>query len=212
MPYYYQRYEPIKIGPLNTSKIELKQLGIAWLAISIAFANVLIRGNFSLFPQMFIISAITVGSGFFFHELGHKIMAQKYGCFAEFRAFFNMLIFAVIISFAGFVFAAPGAVMISGHPTRKQNGIISLAGPLVNLVFAYLFFILLTFSVLLNLSAFLITLFSYGFLINTWLALFNLLPFGNFDGRKVLNWNKLVYGVTIGFTILMFLSQMISIG
>jgi Zn-dependent protease len=206
-----QVYEPIKIGPLSTSKAELKQLGIAWLAISIAFANVLSGGRWLVFPQMLFISAVTVGTGFFFHELGHKIMAQKYGCFAEFRAFINMLVFAVIISFAGFVFAAPGAVMIAGRPTRKQNGIISLAGPLVNLVFAYIFFIMLTFSVAIGLSGFILTLFGYGFLINTWLALFNLLPIGNFDGRKILHWNKGIYGITVALAAVMFLSQMISL-
>jgi len=155
----------------------------------------------------FVIAAITVGTGFLFHELGHKIIAQRFGCFAEFRAYYQMLFFAVLISFAGFVFAAPGAVMISGHPTKKQNGIISLSGPLVNLVFAYIFFILLSVFAIINPNPFLITLFSYGYLINIWLALFNLLPFGNFDGRKILHWNKTAYGITIGFAALMFLAQ-----
>jgi Zn-dependent protease len=204
---YYPGYKPIRFGPLNTSKTELKQISIAWLAISFAFANILhLEYNFLI---TFLIAAITVGTGFLLHEFGHKIMAQKYGCFAEFRAFYNMLFFAVIISFFGFVFAAPGAVMIAGHPTRKQNGVISLAGPLVNLVFAYLFFMLLAFSALFAQSAFLATLFSYGFLINTWLALFNLIPIGNFDGRKVLHWNKTVYYIVLALAGFMFLAQLV---
>ncbi|MBW2994831.1 hypothetical protein KY312_00615 [Candidatus Woesearchaeota archaeon] len=202
---YYPGYKPIKMGPFNTSRIEIKQISIAWLAISFAFANILrFRYGFIL---SFIIAAVTVGTGFLFHELGHKIVAQKYGCFAEFRAFYQMLFFAVLISFAGFVFAAPGAVMISGHPSKKQNGIISLAGPLVNLVFAYLFFILLVIVSAVAQSPFLMLLFGYGYLINTWLGLFNLLPFGNFDGRKILHWNKWAYGIILGFAAVMFLSQ-----
>jgi Zn-dependent protease len=202
---YYPGYQPVKIGPITTSRTELIHLSVAWLAIAVAFANVLSDRNLSLFPQMFLISAVAVGSGFFLHELGHKLVAQKYGCFAEFRAFFSMLAFAVVLSFSGMVFAAPGAVMIAGHPTKKQNGIISVAGPLVNLVLAYLFFILLFVSLSLGLSPILISLFNYGFFVNNWIAIFNLIPFGNFDGRKILAWNKLVYGALVAFALLTFI-------
>jgi Zn-dependent protease len=32
-----------------------------------------------------------------------------------------------------------------------------------------------------------------GFIINSWLALFNMIPFWQFDGAKVFKWNKPVY-------------------
>jgi Zn-dependent protease len=35
-----------------------------------------------------------------------------------------------------------------------------------------------------------------GVEINAWLAVFNLLPFGNFDGYKVFQWSKKVWGIT----------------
>ncbi|MBW3016730.1 M50 family metallopeptidase, partial [Candidatus Woesearchaeota archaeon] len=170
--YHYslgEMYKPIKIGPLNTSKTELKQLALAWFAVSIAFANVLSGMNFSQYIEFFIISAVAVGAGFLLHELGHKVVAQKYGCFAEFRAFTSMLVFAVVLSFTGFVFAAPGAVMISGRPGHKQNGLISLAGPLVNLALAFVFFIVLIVAAMFGIE-FIAILSSYGFLINTWIA------------------------------------------
>ena len=37
----------------------------------------------------------------------------------------------------------------------------------------------------------------YGFMINTWLALFNMIPFGMFDGKKVLAWSKPVYFIIL---------------
>lgn len=210
--YYYHlgpQYKPIKIGPFNTSKVELTHLCIAWIAISFAFANIL-RGADITYLQALILSAITVGTGFFLHELGHKVVAQKFGCFAEFRAFFTMLVFAVALSFTGFVFAAPGAVMITGRPGPKQNGLISLAGPLINLILAFIFMVALVFAVLLNASTFFAIICAYGITINTWLALFNLLPFANFDGVKIYAWNKGIYFTAMGFTIVLFILQRFS--
>ena len=124
MPYTYYfnadpESRPIRIGKFNTSRTELKQLGLAWLVIALAFANVLSLGNEGSYFSFLLISVVAVGTGFFLHELGHKLVAQKYGCFAEFRAFYFMLLFAFALSFFGFVFAAPGAVMsFSRTPAR----------------------------------------------------------------------------------------------
>lgn len=192
----------IKIGKIITSEIEIKDLIKAWVAISIAFAIVM-RGSLELnFYYSFIIASLTVGIGFLLHELGHKFVAQRYGCFAEFRAFDRFLILAIAMSFFGFVFAAPGAVMISGPVGVRRNGKISVAGPIVNLALALAFL-----SILLIPPTGVIKLIAvYGFLINSWLALFNMIPIGNLDGAKVLRWNKPVYIlvviVAVGFMLL----------
>ena len=171
---------------LSTSKTEIKDLLKAWLAISLAFGIILFSTEGYL--SAFIISAIAVGFGFLLHELGHKVVAQHYHLFAEFRSFDKMLILAILMSFLGFVFAAPGAVMIHGRYflDYKKNGKISLAGPLVNLILAIIFLILISLNIFPLLS-------SYGFMINTWIALFNMIPIGNFDGKKILTWNKFIY-------------------
>ena len=202
-------HKQIRIGNISTSEIEIKDLIKAWIAISIAFA-ILIGGTiFSIkFYYSFIIASLTVGIGFLFHELGHKLVAQRYGCFAEFRAFNQMLILAILMSFFGFVLAAPGAVMISGPVGRRRNGKISLAGPAVNLVLAILFLGFL----LSNPAGIIKTIAFYGFLVNTWLALFNMIPFGNFDGAKILRWNKFVYGIFVFIVlVLMFMQSFINV-
>lgn len=135
-----------------------------------------------------LISAFTVGIGFLFHELAHKIAAQKYGCEAEFKEDNMMLLLALVMSLLGFVFAAPGAVHIKGYLNRVQNGIISLAGPLMNLILALAFLPgLILFNGTLGLF------FLYGFIINSWLGLFNMIPAGNFDGAKIYKWNKTIF-------------------
>ena len=39
--------------------------------------------------------------------------------------------------------------------------------------------------------------FRYGLLINAWIALFNMIPLGVFDGKKILNWNRKIYGAML---------------
>jgi len=185
---------------MKYSKIEIKHLFISWLAISLAFA--IARGdfgNFDKFVVAIIFSAITVGLGFIAHELSHKYLAQKYGAFAEFRANFPMLGFAVLLSITGIVFAAPGAVIILGRISKDNYGKVSAAGPISNFILAILFGILA-----LTTAGTLKEISSYGFLINSWLGAFNLLPFGMFDGQKILNWNKTIYGilVAVGFILI----------
>ncbi len=183
---------------MKTSSEEIKQIIIAWIAISIAFA-IAIGGISRNFPLMIFISALTVGIGFLFHELGHNWLAQKYHCWAEFRADYRMLMFAVLISFTGFLFAAPGGVFISGrHITREQNGKISLIGPAINFILAILFlFLSFSSSSLLHLIG------RQGFQINAWLGLFNLIPFGPFDGAKVFYWSKPIFAASIILSVLL---------
>jgi len=201
-----QQPKQIYIGKINTSEREIRDLIKAWVAISIAFAMVL-RSVIGLsFYQVFIVSAVAVGLGFLLHELGHKLVAQRYGCFAEFRSFDQMLILAIFMSFFGFVFAAPGAVMINGPVGVRRNGKISAAGPIVNLALALLFLSLFTISS----EGFLGIIAFYGFFINSWLALFNMIPVWNFDGAKILRWNKKVYAIIVVVALgLMFLQNFI---
>lgn len=201
---FLQQPKQIYIGKINTSEREIRDLIKAWVAISIAFAMVM-KGFANLnFYQAFVVAAITVGTGFLLHEMGHKIVAQRYGCFAEFRSFDKMLLLAILMSFFGFVLAAPGAVMINGPVGVRRNGKISAAGPIVNLVLALLFLWLL----LMRPAGFLGIIAFYGYFINSWLALFNMIPIWNLDGAKVLRWDKTVYGIIVAIALgLMFLQN-----
>jgi len=187
------------------SKIELQDLAKAWLAISVAFAIFLPKYYpsyyYSGFFSYFIVSGITVGLAFLLHEIGHKIVAQRFGCWAEFRANNFMLMLAIVMSFFGFIIIAPGAVIIQGYVTKSRNGKISLMGPLTNIILGFLFFIILSFTL-----GTVRDVAYYGVLINAWIAIFNLIPFGVFDGVKILRWNKVIYAMLVLAAIVLMVS------
>lgn len=175
--------------------------------ISLAFAILFSGLNFSfVFVVSLIISALTVGIGFLLHELMHKYVAQRYGLRAEFRASYNMLFLAIFFSFLGFIIAAPGAVFIRGRLTKERNGKISLAGPMTNIILAFLFLIPVLFF---NFEGILGLFFYYGLSINSLLALFNLIPIMPFDGAKVLAWNKGIYLISVLLALGLFIGSYI---
>jgi len=197
---------------IRTSNTELAHILISWLAISYAFAILLLWFKLGRRPQTFellngianpfVIALFTVGVSFIVHEMSHKLVAQRYGSWAEFRMSPFMLVLMLFLVYEfGFLFAAPGAVMIyGGNVGRKENGRISLAGPLSNLLLGLAFFPLL------SETGILYEIGRYGVLINIALALFNMIPFSVFDGRKVWAWNKLVYlGMVIATLLLLVL-------
>jgi Zn-dependent protease len=176
---------------ITTSEKEIKDLLKAWLILGLAFALVLEGPSFDIVMlKAFGISLLTIGLGFLFHELAHKFLAQRYGCLAEFRSFDQMLMLSLLISIFGVIFAAPGAVMIQGHLTKKQNGKISAAGPAMNIILALAFM-----PLFITQTGVLGEIGKYGFIINAWLALFNMIPFAMFDGKKVWDWSKTAYAL-----------------
>ncbi len=194
------------------SKEEIRDILKAYAAITFAFAILLLGGAgfWSASPLELalglFISAVTVGMGFVLHELGHKFMAQRYGCHAVFRSFDSLFIIAIVSAFFGFIFAVPGAVFISGSVTEERRGRIAAAGPAVNILLSLLFVSLL----LLVRSPGLRPLLLNGAWLNAYFGFFNMIPFGSFDGLKVLTWNRKAFYALFGLGLsLLFLTQML---
>jgi Zn-dependent protease len=192
----------VRRSSLNVPKIrlaiggvEVRHLLVAWLVLGLCFSLRYAFRTYAIFPLMFIISLGTAGAGFIIHELMHKFSAERYGFWAEFRLWPWGLVMALAFSFVSggsFIFAAPGATYIipssytfgsSVEVNRRQNGLISLAGPVSNVILAVVFFTISGFNGLLSAVG------TIGFQVNLWLAAFNMIPFNGIDGRKVLSWS-----------------------
>jgi Zn-dependent protease len=195
---------------------ELSALAIAVIVLTLCFSVAFMGGILNLiglkrgemieFFAILPVAFIAVLTAFALHELAHKITANYYGHYAAFSYSKQGLILAAILSFLfGVLFAAPGAVFIYGQPTRKENGIISLAGPLTNLslgiVFSMLFFVFVVFSLVIKVSGFLASAFFLLASINIFIGAFNMIPIMPFDGSKIWKWNKAVYILMLFFFI-----------
>jgi len=177
--------------PIIFSHKEAQHIGIASaLVVGIGFSIALFSFNWSWAVMAFFAAALTVS--FLVHEMAHKIMAQKAGLWAEFR----LTTWGAVITFASvflpFKMIAPGAMMIGGQvPSAKEMLKISIAGVITNLIFAATF---LALTFMLPLNVFTGALFFSAY-INSFMALFNLIPFGVLDGYKIFRINKQVWAL-----------------
>jgi Zn-dependent protease len=198
---------PVHKGSIwHFSKTEKEHLLQAVFAFTIALGFFAVGDIFQALnnPANYVKSGILLGlvisPAFLLHEIAHKISARIYGCWAEFRVSPGGLRFGILFAaLTGWVIMAPGAVMVAGHTTRSQFGKVALAGPVSNVVlwFIGLILILLGFETSGEFTV------PYGSankgllwwwcVSNAGLALFNMIPLGPLDGKKIKTWSDYVY-------------------
>ena len=177
---------------IRFTRNEIRDLIISFIVIALGFSILYCNRDYNQIIFLFPIVMIGVGAGFIFHELGHKFTAMHYGYWAEYQLWPTGLVIALLSSFFGFIFAAPGAVYIySNGMLEEENGIVSLAGPAVNIVLGLLFYgILMSLGPITDEAGYIIALICLlGTRINFFLAAFNLLPIPPLDGSKVMSWS-----------------------
>jgi Zn-dependent protease len=198
----------IHISHSPTSPREIRDIVIAYVVLTCAFAFIFSGGIWnkqfhSSFLTLLPIAALAVALSFILHELMHKFVAQHYGAWAEFRTWPAGLMVTIVSSMLGFLIGLPGATYIfSNSFTRRQNGIVSLAGPATNLV---VFFAFVAIGLVVGTSgpSYLVLAIGVVMFISLWLGFFNMLPIPPLDGSKVLAWDWRVYLAVMVPTILL---------
>lgn len=133
-------------------------------------------------------AALITAPAIILHELAHKFVAMGYGYDATFNLYPIGLAIGVILKLVGspFILVAPGFVEIGtaafSNPTAYR--LIAFAGPLVNALLWLIATIVLKTSH--NLSRGKKAGWKMVRLVNLILFIFNMIPFGPFDGAKVL--------------------------
>ncbi len=175
-------FSPTEIKHLTLSTLLVIGVGLSWIFLPWNGANA-----FNVTPEGLISLAAVFTALYLLHEIAHKLTAQHYGLWAEFRltAFGALITLLSIVSPIKLI--SPGAVMIAGSITREIAGKTALAGPLANL--------LLSMVSIPFMFYFPRSIAWYSAVFNAWIAFFNLIPFGMMDGLKVFRWNKLIWAL-----------------
>lgn len=206
-------FSPSSDSILQRGSDENLELLKAWAGTSLAFAIFSSGGQVFAFTFLssLLIAAVTCGIGFLLHELAHRAVARNYGAEAHFVANDGWLLISILIAFVGLFIAAPGAVWHSGYLTKRQSGLIALAGPATNMVLAVAFLAIGLAAGFSGLPDFWLRVGWVGYYINAWLGLFNMIPAGPFDGAKVIAWSPVVFGVTavVGVVLVFVVPQII---
>jgi Zn-dependent protease len=190
---------PPRAERIHFSKTEIRHLVVGTALVTAAGITFFLGGPLSMVGL--VLASALFSAGFIFHELAHKYVAQGYGLWAEFRLNMMGVILTAVSVFSPLKFIAPGAVMISGFADKDKMGLTAVAGPIVNVIITVALIVLLpglgTSIVYRAILA--------GAAINAFLALFNLIPFAIFDGRKVYAWNRrywaAVFVISLGLTV-----------
>jgi len=185
------------------SQREIKHLTIGALlvmGVGLSFIPQILDLSELMIPEVLLSLTIIFTFSFLLHEIAHKLSAQRYGLWAEFRlTLFGALITLLsMLPFPFFKIISPGAVMIAGAITAKEAGKTALAGPLTNIALSTMFSALAASS-----SNTVETIAVFGAWINSIIALFNLIPFGIMDGLKVFRWNKMSWALAFAGSLVL---------
>jgi Zn-dependent protease len=146
--------------------------------------------SFENYREIVLISVVSL----FLHTLSHKFVAKRINLIANFKLWVRGTISSVGLTLLLSIFAPLKILCFEGLEiakyrfkvgkrklTYEEVGIISLAGPTVNLLLAILLWIFQT-----PLSPLIVS-------VNCWLALFTILPIEPLDGSRIFYWKKWVW-------------------
>ena len=154
-----------------------------------------------------VVLVVVFLSSFVIHEMAHKLVAQHYGMWSEFRMTtygYYLSAFAILLSVPVF---GTGAVFteMSGNPDHAAKS--TFAGPLSNAIISSG---LLVITVV---SAFAMSgihfpfgpILRWAIILNAMLGLFNMIPFPPLDGAKIFMWRKKLWALQMSVMVVLLI-------
>ncbi len=153
------------------------------------------------------------------HELAHRWSARRLGCYSRYVLSPQGLLLTLLtaIPFIPFKIIMAGFTLVvpTTHDPRvlkRINGIVSYMGPLTNILIASISLVSLVFLVKSGyIDPLVISILYISTRLNSWIAIFNLLPVPPLDGIKVLTWKPLLWITMMLLSIGLFLISLIGI-
>ncbi len=187
---------------LVSISLQSRAVGYSFLPFIDGFLVVasFILSGYGWFPIAYIGIFLTA---YLIHEFAHKFTAQRFGMWAEFR----MTMQGYYLSTIAILFAIPifgtGTVFTSGAKSMDEEGKVNVAGALSNFVFAA---ILIIISIIIPLTGApfngpVYFVLQGGTILNSFLGLFNMIPFQPVDGGTVIKWNRIIWAL-LAFALL----------
>lgn len=168
----------------------------------VAFLLGLVSVCVALYPTLGAWGVLFVAVGFIAHELAHRQYARHHGCASRFVVTPFGLLLTLASSLLPVKFLAPGYVSVLCPPltmSLRAQLDISAAGIAINLLLA---------SVSLPMGFALRQPLLLDFaLVNSWLALFNSIPFGPLDGAKVFRLSRRVWVLEFGTALIVLFAS-----
>jgi Zn-dependent protease len=189
-------------SPSTSKGTEIRHLVIGAVVFFLIEASRFLLYDFYYMPGYFntiVLLVLITGTilAFAIHELCHRLMAQYYNLRVEFRLSLPgtiiSLISIIVSPIKALVFGS--VVIFDDQINNEKMGKIALAGPLINTFQAMLSVVLSDFFPFLYIFT----------IINTDLAMFNLIPIPPLEGEKVFTWSKVIWMIAFAASLIYWL-------
>lgn len=197
------------LGDHFTTKYEFLDffIGLAVVALAWAIPSMLIsRFSFWYYTSIMIAMVLITYSILIIPQ---KLMAKRFNCESRYVLSKIGLILTVITAISPLRFLSPGMLIVPeiNYLSKKQQGLISFIGPLINLALGIAYLFLGSFLYTPNNPEIPRLMLNGSFLVSQF-VFFGLLPIGLSRGKKIYNWNKIIYFSMLLVTIGLFASSL----
>ena len=196
-------------GKKDSFTKEIGNIILAIIIISLIFAYDWLNplNTFENFYTPFI----AVTTSFLLYHFAQRVMSRKLKCNIAYRLWVPGVVFGLLFMLVGIKIILIGGILISAYkfgrwgmkdrlPTVQEIGFISVVGPLTN-IFLAIIFGLLAGPAATGQNSF----FAYMSMLNSWLAIFNLVPIKDLDGGKIMFWSPVYWFFLSFFAILLII-------